>query len=246
VEQGKRRRAGYVELRGAPAPLGGWIVKRGVYAGFEFILPTDESENLNRIPRRRRAEVRKAEAALAAGALNADFDGDEAAFYTLYAEAMRDHGTPVFSRVFLAALMTEFAGRVEILTLRKERAPILALLSFYFGDRVMPYYVGGRGEARALRAYDLAYWLQMRRAALKGAAVFDFGRSKYGSGSFDYKKYWGAEPRPLDYHYALLKARATPNVSPANPRYRAAVSAWRRLPLGLANRAGPVLARHIA
>ncbi|MGE0408150.1 MAG: hypothetical protein AB7P23_02680, partial [Amphiplicatus sp.] len=59
VEQGKRRRAGYVELRGAPAPLGGWIVKRGVYAGFEFILPTDVSENLNRIPRRRRAEVRK-------------------------------------------------------------------------------------------------------------------------------------------------------------------------------------------
>lgn len=246
IEAGRKRRAGYVELRSEKAALDGWAVKNDVYAGFEKEIAGDEAQNLKAIPKRRRADLRKGLDALAAGALSADFDGDPAVFYALYAQAMRDHGTPVFPRKFLDALLEAFGGRLDILVLRAGSGPVLGLLSFHFRDRVMPYYIGARAEARAHRALDLALWLAMRRGAARGARIFDLGRSKYGAGSFDYKLHWGVAPKPLEYQYALIGARETPNVNPDNPKFSAAVAAWRRLPLPVANLAGPALARHLA
>ena len=43
------------------------------------------------------------------------------------------------------------------------------------------------------------YWELMRRACERGLKVFDFGRSKRGTGSFDFKKNWGFEATPLVY-----------------------------------------------
>ena len=76
--------------------------------------------------------------------------------------------------------------------------------------------------------------------------IFDFGRSKLGTGAYDYKRFWGFTPEPLRYRYRLIGAREVPNVNPLNPRYRLMVEAWRRLPLPVANRLGPWLARHLA
>jgi FemAB-related protein (PEP-CTERM system-associated) len=159
---------------------------------------------------------------------------------------MRDHGTPVFPRAFLGELMKEFRERADILVISAKGEPLLGLLSFYFRDRVMPYYIGGRADARDRRAFDLALWLQLRRGAARGARLLDLGRSKYGTGSFAYKTHWGLEPKPLDYQYGLVRAREIPNVNPDNPKFAAAIAAWRRLPLPVANLAGPILARHIA
>jgi FemAB-related protein (PEP-CTERM system-associated) len=122
---------------------------------------------------------------------------------------------------------------------------LAALLSFYFKDQVMPYYGGAVPAARPSHAYDLLYWSLMRRAVGRGARVFDFGRSKVGSGAFDYKRFWGFEPTPLAYQYCLVRARTVPDVNPLNPKYRHMVAIWRRLPLPVANRLGPLLARQL-
>ncbi len=246
LEEGRRRRVSYVELRSQSAALEGWRIKNDVYANFAKSFPADEAAALDAIPRRRRAEVRKGLDALSAGDLSARFGADWREFYALYARAMRDHGTPVFPRAFLAALMEEFGDIVDILIVSAKDRPVLGLLSFYFGDRVMPYYIGGRADARDWRAADLALWLQLRRNVARGGRILDLGRSKYGSGSFAYKSHWGFEPKPLEYQYGLVRARDIPNVSPDNPKFAAAVAVWRRLPLSVANVAGPILARHIA
>lgn len=245
-EEGRARRARYVELRSRTSALDGWAVKDSVYAGFEKPLPADEKEALAMIPRRRRASVRKGMDAAASGELAAGFEGDVDVFYDLYAHAMRNLGTPIFPRRFAREIMAAFGEEAEILVVRAEGEPVLALLTFYFRDRVMPYYFGARADARAHRAYDYAIWLQMRRGAEKGARLFDFGRSKYGSGSFEYKSFWGFEPKPLAYQYKLIGARETPNVNPDNPKFSAASKLWRRMPVPLANFAGPMLARHLA
>lgn len=244
-QEGRARHARYIELRGGATPEG-WAVKDAAYAGFEKPLLADETEALKAIPRRRRAELRKALDAASAGELKTDFGGDADVFYALYASAMRDHGTPVFPRRFARALLDVFPGDTDILVIRAGDEPALALLTFYFRDRVMPYYFGARRDARARRAFDYAIWLQMRRGAGRGGSVFDFGRSKAGSGSYNYKTYWGFTPAPLAYHYCLLGAGETPNVSPSNPKFALASAAWRRLPLVVANAAGPMLARHLA
>lgn len=245
-EEGRRRRVGYVELRSHKAQVAGWETKSDVYATFEKSVRRNEADDLKELPRRRRAEIRKGLAELDAGRLRASYESDYRAFYSLYARAMRDHGTPIFPRGFVTALKDEFSDDAEILVIRADNEPVLALLSFYFRDRVMPYYFGARKDAREHRAYDLAIWMQMRRGAERGARVFDFGRSKFGTGSFDYKTYWGFEPQALEYQYKLIGARRTPNVNPDNPKFSAASAFWRRLPLAIANAAGPHLARHLA
>jgi len=75
--------------------------------------------------------------------------------------------------------------------------------------------------------------------------MFDLGRSKYGTGAFDYKLYWGFRPEPLHYQYFLVRRSSIPDVNPLNPAFRLFVSAWKQLPLKIANSAGPYLARQL-
>ena len=82
-------------------------------------------------------------------------------------------------------------------------------------------------------------------AVARGATVFDFGRSKEGTGSYSFKKNWGFEPQPLPYQYHLVRSPEVPNLSPMNPKYRAMIAVWKRLPLWVTHVAGPMIARHL-
>jgi hypothetical protein len=85
----------------------------------------------------------------------------------------------------------------------------------------------------------------MRAACARGLATFDYGRSKQGTGSYDFKRNWGFEPEPLHYEYRLYKRDSVPQNNPANAKYRLLIEAWRRMPLGLANRLGPMVVRSL-
>jgi FemAB-related protein (PEP-CTERM system-associated) len=234
---GERLGVAYVELRGGPnAP--GWQARSDLYATFERELPADEAQNLKAIPRKKRADVRKS---LTTG-LSVETGCAVDLFWRIYAESVRNLGTPVFSQHFARAILSEFPNDVELSVVRQGEQPLAALMSFYFKDRVLPYYGGAVPAARPVHAYDLLYWSQMRRAVARGARTFDFGRSKVGTGAYDYKRFWGFEPRPLEYHFRLVRASALPNMSPLNPKYRTLVAVWQRLPLWFANRVGPAVA----
>jgi hypothetical protein len=99
--------------------------------------------------------------------------------------------------------------------------------------------------ARDLAANDFKYWELRRRAADRGVRVFDYGRSKRGTGPYDFKRNWGFEPAPLHYEYVLLKRETIPQVNPTNARYRMPIAAWKRLPRFLANWLGPHIVRNL-
>ncbi len=63
-------------------------------------------------------------------------------------------------------------------------------------------------------------WEVMRRAADRGSRLFDFGRSKIGTGSHDFKKNWGFTPENLNYRYMLAPGASIPDHNPLNPKYR--------------------------
>jgi hypothetical protein len=86
----------------------------------------------------------------------------------------------------------------------------------------------------------------MRRACERGVRVFDYGRSKQGTGSYSFKKNWGFEPEPLYYEYQLVNAKSMPNVSPTNPKYRLFIDLWKHLPLPVTRLIGPCIARNLA
>lgn len=241
VELARDHGVGYLELRNRTRMCPGWPAKNETYVTFRKAMEQDVDANMKAIPRKQRAMVRKG---IKFG-LVGEIDMDVRRFYPVYAESVRNLGTPVFPQALLTALKEVFADDCEVLIVTHDGQPVAGVMSFYFRDEVLPYYGGGGGRARALAANDFMYWEVMRRACTRGARVFDFGRSKAGTGAYHFKKHWGFEPRPLHYEYYLNRDRALPDLSPLNPKYRLMIATWRRLPLWLANRLGPVIARNL-
>lgn len=239
---GEERAAKHVELRGQGFSLDGWATVTGKHASFRMNISPDEQDCFNSIPRKRRADLRKALAAEAADDLAVRYENDIDTFYKLYARSLRRHGTPVMPKRFIEELARVFGRRVEISFADVRGEPVAALLSFTFKDCVLPYYIGSVDDARSRHAHDLLYWTTMRRAAAAGVTQFDFGRSQVGSGAYQYKKTWGAAPSPVTHHYRLIRTQTTPNVSPNNVKFKAFSKAWSRLPLPVANTLGPLLA----
>ena len=230
-----------VELRGGPVPLG-WERREGVYANFKRPLHENEEAELKAVPRKQRAEIRKAlKNDLTVETGNQARDRD--AHYAVYAESVRNLGTPVFPRAMFEAVLDGFGDEADILTVRHEGRPAASVLSLYFGGAVMPFWGGGTFEARALRANELAHFALMNHARDRGCTHFDFGRSKIGTGAFHYKKNWGFEPEPLVYARRIAEGSEARETNPDTPKYRLKVALWKRLPLPVANRIGPMLSR---
>jgi lipid II:glycine glycyltransferase (peptidoglycan interpeptide bridge formation enzyme) len=89
------------------------------------------------------------------------------------------------------------------------------------------------------------YWNLMQAAAARGCRLFDFGRSKLGTGAYDFKKNWGFTAQPLPYEYKLYGAAALPDNNPLNPKYQLFIKMWKKLPLPLANFMGPYIVRNL-
>jgi FemAB-related protein (PEP-CTERM system-associated) len=165
-------------------------------------------------------------------------------FFALYADNVHRHGTPALPKRYFQALREEFGADCDVLTVTgSDGRPHSSVLSFYFRDEVLPYYAGDDESARDLAANDFKYWELMRHACARGLKVFDYGRSKQGTGSYAFKKNWGFEPQALHYEYRLYKRESIPQNNPANAKYKLLIATWRRLPLGFANWLGPYVVR---
>jgi FemAB-related protein (PEP-CTERM system-associated) len=194
------------------------------------------------IPRKQRAMVRKG----IKNGLRSELDGDVARFFELFADNVHRHGTPALPKRYFEALAEEFGSDCEILSVTDSAGRALSsVMSFRFRDEILPYYAGDDERARELAANDFKYWEVMRRACESGVHVFDYGRSKRDTGSYAFKKNWGFEPTPLHYEYRLYRGDTIPQNNPANPKYRAFIALWRKLPIGLANRLGPYVVRNL-
>jgi FemAB-related protein (PEP-CTERM system-associated) len=240
VEMARELGVDYLELRNRVPGASGRPVK-SLYVTFRKPLDPDPEKNLLAVPRKQRAMVRKGIAAGLAGVVDSEVDR----FFDAYAESVRNLGTPVFPKRYFALLKQTFGDACEVLTVEHQGRAVASVMNFYFRDEVLPYYGGGIEQARELKANDFMYWEVMRRAVEKGVRLFDFGRSKEGTGSYRFKTHWGFEPEPLPYEYELVKAQAMPNINPLNPKYRLFVAAWQHLPLSVSKLIGPWIARSL-
>ncbi|HEY1327947.1 MAG TPA: FemAB family XrtA/PEP-CTERM system-associated protein [Casimicrobiaceae bacterium] len=239
VDRAKRLGVTHLELRNVAPRCAEWP-RQDLYVTFRKAIEADPEANMLAIPRKQRAMVRKG----IKNGLASEIDHSLDRFFRLYADNVHRHGTPPLSRGYFERLRRAFGDDCEILTVMDRGGePVSSVLSFYFRDEVLPYYAGDAAAARELAANDFKYWELMRRACLRGVRVFDYGRSKRGSGSHDFKKNWGFEAAPLAYEFMLLKRDSIPQNNPANPKYRAFIALWRRLPIGVANALGPRIVR---
>jgi FemAB-related protein (PEP-CTERM system-associated) len=213
-----------------------------LYVTFRKPIQPEEEANMLAIPRKQRAMVRKG----IKNGLRSAIDPRIDSFFTLYADNVHRHGTPALPKKYFQALQQHFGDDVEVMTVSAADGRLLSsVLTFYFRDEVLPYYAGDDEAARDLAANDFKYWELMRRACARGLKVFDYGRSKQGTGSYAFKKNWGFEPTPLRYEYCLYKRDAVPQNNPSNAKYKLMIATWRRLPIGVANWLGPFVVRSL-
>jgi FemAB-related protein (PEP-CTERM system-associated) len=240
-ELGEGIGAQHLELRNAAPREPAWP-HQDLYASFRKPLAPEVEANMLAIPRKQRAMVRKG----IKNGLSSELDAGVERFFALYADNVHRHGTPPLPKRYFEALRATFGKDVEVLTIvSREGKPVSSVLSFYFKDEVLPYYAGDHVGARELAANDFKYWELMRRACERGARLFDFGRSKQGTGPYDFKRNWGFEPAPLAYEYCLYRRQSIPQNNPLNPKYRAFIALWKRLPMPVANAIGPHLVKSL-
>lgn len=213
-----------------------------LYVTFRKEITGDDETNMNAIPRKQRAMVRKG---IKLG-LRGEVDSNVDRMFDAYARSVHRLGTPVFPKKYFALLQQTFGDECEVRTIvTDDNRLVAAVLSFYWRDEVVPYYGGGTDLAREVAGNDFMYWNLMQAAAARGCRLFDFGRSKLGTGAYDFKKNWGFTAQHLPYEYKLYGADALPDNNPLNPKYQLFIKMWKKLPLPLANFMGPYIVRNL-
>lgn len=231
----------HLELRNRAAKRPEWP-RQDLYVTFRKEILPDVEANMLAIPRKQRAMVRKG----VKQGLRSVIDETVDRFFALYADNAHRHGTPPFSRQYFARLRAVFGDSCEMLTvLDPQGEAVSSVLTFYFREEVLPYYAGDSVRARDLAANDFKYWELLRRACERGLRVFDYGRSKQGTGSYDFKHNWGFAATPLAYEYQLRRGASIPQHNPLNPKYQALIALWKRMPRFAVNALGPHIVRSL-
>ena len=245
VRQGGYR---YAELRHRQAfPLAGDLACRQHKVAMRLSLPDHPDSLFERFKAKLRSQVRRpvkagARAQIINGQNIVSRDIDN--FYQVFSENMRDLGTPVFPKSLFRETSGSFGEQAWLTIVWLDGHPAAAGLMVGFGDAVEMIWASSLRCFNRLAVNMLLYWEAMRTAIEQGYRTFDFGRCTEDGPTHRFKAQWGAEPVPLHWYYAGDTDRI-PDVSPTNPRFHIAVRAWQNLPIPIANRLGPVIARSL-
>lgn len=206
-------------------------------------LEADEEQQWKRVGAKVRNQTRKAEKeglSIAAGS-NAEL---LEAFYEPFAVNMRDLGSPVHSRRFFAALVAAFGEKLRLVVTLRGGRPVGGLVAIdHQGVVSVPWASTLRSE-RARCPNNHIYWEAIRWALRRGARELDFGRSPLDSGTYRFKKGWGAEERGLAWARLRPDGALSALAGVESSRLLEGLSQlWTRLPLGVSRVIGPRIRR---
>ena len=240
-EHARALNLGHIEFRDPEPRASHWPV-RSHKAILRRTLPDSAQALWSELPSKLRSQVRRPgrEGATAvAGGIELLPD-----FYRVFARNMRDLGTPVYGIGFFRTVLDHYPD-AELVLVQHDGEPVAGGLLLAHGDSLEIPWASSLRSHNRLGVNMLLYWRCLERAIERGCSTFDFGRSSVDSGTYRFKRQWGAEPAPCYWHYWLPDERPLPELSPDNPKYRLAIRLWQRLPLPVANRLGPHIVRNL-
>jgi FemAB-related protein (PEP-CTERM system-associated) len=166
-------------------------------------------------------------------------------FYRVFAHNMRDLGTPVYSKGWFASLLAHPKLKAQIAVVYMHNRPVSA--GFLLGHKGM-LEIPWASTLKSANALNANMWLyrQILGAAIEqGYRFFDFGRSTFDAGTYKFKKQWGAKAYPHTWYYLLPPGGQMPGLNPDNPKYRAMIAIWQRLPVWLTRLIGPAVVANL-
>jgi serine/alanine adding enzyme len=166
-------------------------------------------------------------------------------FYDVFAENMRDLGTPVYSKAFFRDILDATGERSTIIVIRLQGKPVSAAFLLGFRHTLEIPWASTLREVNPISMNMLLYWEVLGFAIERKYRFFDFGRSTQDAGTYRFKQQWGATPRQLYWHYWLAPGSELPQLNPDNPKYRLVIAAWQRLPLWVTRLIGPAVVKNL-
>lgn len=238
VEEAQRSGADLLELRTEdPPPAELSLSHRKIT--HRLALPGDPDTLWKALPSKVRSQIRRP---TKDGLLTRTGLDQRAAFYDVFSRHMRTLGTPVMDPRWFEAIAEHFPREVVFVAVYDGETPVAAGCGFCWRGTCEITWASARREWNRSAPNMLLYWAFLQEAIARGARLFDFGRCTPGGATHAFKRQWGGEDIPLAWgQWRAGGVTATP--SPDRPIFRLATSCWRRLPLGLTNRIGPMVAR---
>jgi len=215
-------------------------MREGLYYRFRRPLLATDEENLAAIPRKQRRMVRVGQQAGLVSRVGAQ---DLKVFHDLYARSVRQLGTPVFPLRYFRRFLERFPDECVLLTVWHQDTAVAGVLSFVFNGTVLPYYAGSRREYFRYAVNDFMYWELMRYARERGMRMFDFGRSKKGTGAYEFKCHWGFEPEPFRYRVHVRGGGQVSERTTSAGNVQLLRRLWSRVPLPVTKLVGPFFVR---
>jgi serine/alanine adding enzyme len=164
-------------------------------------------------------------------------------FYRIFSQNMRDLGTPVYGRNFFAEILRAFPEDTFICVVRHEKNAVAVSLLSGYRDRIEAIWSSSGQEYLSLKPNFYLYWNLLCFAGQRGYQLFDFGRSSVNSGTHEFKSQWGAQAQQLYWDYWVPNGGVLPELNPQNPKYRAAIWLWQKLPVPVTRLIGPRIVR---
>jgi serine/alanine adding enzyme len=233
----------HLEIRGiAPETVHG-LQSRSTKVSMHLALPPTPEELSQRFTSKLRSQIKRSqqeEAAVAFGGKD-QLDG----FYEVFAENMRDLGTPVYAKKFFASILSEMPESARICVVSLRGQPVAAGFLIGFKGIVEIPWASSLRRFSKMSPNMLLYWSVLKYACEQGYQTFDFGRSSPDSGTFKFKAQWGASPVPLHWSYWLPDGGALPELSPQNPKFQLAIKVWQRLPVPVTKIIGPSIVKNL-
>lgn len=164
-------------------------------------------------------------------------------FYAVFAENMRDLGTPVYPKRFFEAILRRYERHCQLVVIDWRGQPVAAAFLVFWRGRAEVPWASCRAEGKPLGMNMKLYWELLSLSIGRGCKVFDFGRSTVGAGTDRFKRQWGAQPVPL-YWYRWERRGSRAETTAGEERgkvVRLATAIWQRLPLRIANTLGPLV-----
>lgn len=230
----------YLEFRDVTERPGTWRVRRDKVSMI-LALPADVAALSKQLGSKLRSQVKRAErenpSVRSGGAELLD------AFYEVFCRTMRDLGTPVYPKRFFAAILARFPAECLLLVVDRAGQPAAAAFLVIADGKAEIPWAACREDAKGAGFNMRLYWEVLSAVIERGCRQFDFGRSTLDSGTYKFKRQWGAEPLQLHWHRWERGATNNDEVHPdtESKLMQTATNVWKRLPLSVANTLGPLV-----
>ncbi len=228
----------YIELRNGYAEQAATPPNVDRYATFTKVTSETEEGLFESLPKKTRNMVRKALKTPFTTRIETE---NIEHFNALHSTTLRRLGTPCFPKEHFREILKNFKGMVDIREVLLKDQVMAVSMNFYFRGTMHTYYAAADQSSSALAPNTFMYFDHLRWAGQNGYKTFEFGRSKKGTGPFEFKTHWGTEMRELPYNVVLVRKQEMPNYSPANSKFHLAINVWRRLPMPVTRMLGPRL-----